>query len=627
MEQIKIQEYRYLAALFTSFDVCWEVMGKLPYFCDAEKRDKKEEYDFIFRGCDADLTIPLWASACMGRGGILWDQTTRFVIEEYEKWGYEEIDMEGKPPDYIGQMYRFLAFLSIKLFDENIKKETILSIQEARDCFERDYVQPVFIALLKEMQTNCKDSVFCAMLENYKRDAGLIDKIEEPIERKRALYTKRSGEIKTAGINNCGGMCTIIAQVEKGCLLSTKSCSDKDSVLGACVRGRGYRKTFLSSQRIRYPMKRIGVRGSGKFERISWEEAISLITKEWIRIKKSYGVASRYVNYATGVTGVMKPAKLARRLLSLDGGFLDYYNSYSSACANYITPYIYGTADSGNSIEDILHTNFLILWGHNPVETMFGAGRSQYLAKLRKQGIRIVVIDPRLSDTAATFADEWIPILPSTDSALADAMAYMIWTEGLQDQTFMDTYCLGFDADHMPEGMPKEENYKAYLFGQMDGIKKTPAWAEKITGVPQDTIIRLAREYATKKPACLLTDLGLQRTRNGEQTIRSTALLTCLTGNVGVKGGSAAGAGWIKEHEPIRLYNQPKNPFSGEIPVFLWTKAVEHGTELDPKVDGIKGVDRLPSNIKMILNLAGNTLINQHSDIKDSIRILSDTSQ
>ena len=352
-----------------------------------------------------------------------------------------------------------------------------------------------------------------------------------------------------------------------------------------------------------------------------------MIASEWKRIKETYGVSSRYVIYSTGVTGIMRPGRLAKRLLCLDGGCLDYYNSYSSACAGYVTPYIYGTGASGNSAADVLNTKLLILWGHNPAETIFGSERNYYLAQLKAKGVKVIVIDPRFSDSAAAYGDQWIPLRPSTDSALADGMAFVIWSEGLQDQKFMDRYCLGFDENHMPEGVPEKENYRAYLWGELDGIVKTPEWAEKVTGVPADTIRSLAREYATVKPACLMPGLGLQRTGNGEQTIRSTALLTCLTGNVGIPGGGAAGAGWPKEHQGIALFNQPANPYKGLIPVFQWVKAIERGTSFDRVHDGLEGVPRLESNIKMLFNLAGNTLVNQHSDINETIRVLKDTSK
>ena len=126
------------------------------------------------------------------------------------------------------------------------------------------------------------------------------------------------------------------------------------------------------------------------------------------------------------------------------------------------------------------------------------------IVQAKQRGAKVIVIDPRNSDSAMAFADQWIPITPSTDGALSNAMAYVILEEGLQDQAFMDRFCLGFDEDHMPEGADKTQNFRNYLFGGLDGTAKTPEWAEAITGVPADTIRSLAIRYATAKPAALI---------------------------------------------------------------------------------------------------------------------------
>ena len=104
----------------------------------------------------------------------------------------------------------------------------------------------------------------------------------------------------------------------------------------------------------------------------------------------------------------MRPEKMLKRLVNLDGGFLNAYNSYSSACSTYVSPYIYGDASGGNSEADVLNSKLIILWGHNPSETIFGSLHNYYLAQAKARGIPIVVIDPRMSDTALSLAEEWI---------------------------------------------------------------------------------------------------------------------------------------------------------------------------------------------------------------------------
>ena len=435
--------------------------------------------------------------------------------------------------------------------------------------------------------------------------------------------------IHTMGRNNCGGRCIIHAHVRDGQIekltTDTPQAAGDDVPLCACVRGLNYHKTFLGPDRLRYPMKRVGERGEGKFQRISWEEATDLIAREWVRIRDTYGPGSRYVNYATGISAAISGSSLAKRLLKLDGGYLGYYNSYSTACIRKATDLMYGTCETGNSLVDWLNSNLIILWGHNPAETKFDSQTMYYLRRARKKGIPIIVVDPRRNDTAEQLGAEWIPLRPATDAALQDAMAYVIVEEGLQDQDFLDRCCLGFDKAHMPEGVDPSECVLSYLTGEKDGVAKTPEWAQAITGVPAETIRSLAIRYATARPAALVQGFGAQRHAYGEQGARGGILLACMTGNVGVSGGWASGSGLCTQHPWVDMPDVP-NPYPMEIPTYLWTEAVVRGHELT-ELDGVTGGEQLQSDIKMILNLAGNCLINQHGDINRTAEILRDTSK
>lgn len=435
--------------------------------------------------------------------------------------------------------------------------------------------------------------------------------------------------IHTMGRNNCGGRCIIHAHVRDGQIekltTDTPQAAGEDVPLCACVRGLNYHKTFLGPDRLRYPMKRVGERGEGKFQRISWEEATDLIAREWVRIRDTYGPGSRYVNYATGISAAISGSSLAKRLLKLDGGYLGYYNSYSTACIRKATDLMYGTCETGNSLVDWLNSNLIILWGHNPAETKFDSQTMYYLRRARKKGIPIIVVDPRRNDTAEQLGAEWVPLRPATDAALQDAMAYVIVEEGLQDQDFLDRCCLGFDKAHMPEGVDPSECVLSYLTGEKDGVAKTQEWAQAITGVPAETIRSLAIRYATARPAALVQGFGAQRHAYGEQGARGGILLACMTGNVGVSGGWASGSGLCTQHPWVDMPDVP-NPYPMEIPTYLWTEAVVRGHELT-ELDGVTGGEQLQSDIKMILNLAGNCLINQHGDINRTAEILRDTSK
>lgn len=111
------------------------------------------------------------------------------------------------------------------------------------------------------------------------------------------------------------------------------------------------------------------------------------------------------------------------------------------------------------------------------------------------------MIDPIYSDSMMGREDEWIPINPGTDAALVEGIAYVLITENLIDKPFLDKYCIGYDETTLPKSAPKNSDYKSHILGKgPDGIAKTPEWASKETGIPKETIIRLAREIGTTKP-------------------------------------------------------------------------------------------------------------------------------
>ena len=142
--------------------------------------------------------------------------------------------------------------------------------------------------------------------------------------------------------------------------------------------------------------------------------------------------------------------------------------------------------------ESQLHFHFGNNWAANK------AGNTAYqLQHAKEMGGKIIIVDPWLNQTAAALADEWVPIIPGTDTAFCLGMMYHQIENGLYNQEFLDKYCVGFDKDHMPEGIPAEMNFKDYVMGVLDGEAKTPEWAEAICGVPAETIRRLAEEIAS----------------------------------------------------------------------------------------------------------------------------------
>ncbi|WMW63934.1 DMSO/selenate family reductase complex A subunit [Nitratidesulfovibrio liaohensis] len=435
---------------------------------------------------------------------------------------------------------------------------------------------------------------------------------------------------------NCGSRCVLRAMVRDGAIvrMDTDNLGADDygtHQIRACLRGRAMRQRVYAPERLKYPMLRTGKRGEAAFRRATWDEALDVIAAKMKDIKERYGNEAFYLNYGTGNLGSVMSKSWPTdqtpitRLMNCYGGYLNHYNTYSTAQIATSMPYLYG-GGLGNALSDIVNSKLVVLFGNNPAETRMSGGGVVYdiqRAK-RESNVRVIVIDPRYTDTAVAVADEWIPIRPATDAALAAGIAYVLFTEGMADRSFMDAYCVGHDEAHLPEGVPAGSSYEAYITGKgPDGVAKTPGWASAICGVPVDTIVRLAREIGTAKPCCISQGWGPQRHHNGETNCRAIAVLAALTGNVGIPGGNT-GAREGGFSIPFPGFPTLKNPVAASISFFLWTDAIVRGPEMTAERDGVRGVPKLNVPVKFIWNYAGNALINQHSDINRTAQILSD---
>ena len=437
---------------------------------------------------------------------------------------------------------------------------------------------------------------------------------------------------------NCGSRCPLRMHVADGEIkyVETDNTGDDDyeglHQVRACLRGRSMRRRVYNPDRLKYPMKRVGKRGEGKFERISWEEAYDTIADNMKRLIKDYGNESIYLNYGTGTLGGTMTRSwppgntLIARLMNCCGGYLNHYGDYSTAQIAMGLNYTYGGWADGNSPSDIENSELVVLFGNNPGETrMSGGGVTYYVEQARqKSNARMIIIDPRYTDTGAGREDEWIPIRPGTDAALVSALAWVMIDENLVDQPFLDKYCVGYDEKTLPEGAPANGHYKAYILGQgSDGVAKTPAWASAITGIPAPRIVQLAREIAGAKPAFISQGWGPQRHANGELVSRAIAMLAILTGNVGVSGGNTGAREGSYDLPFVRMPTL-ENPVKTSISMFMWTDAIERGPQMTALRDGVQGKEKLDVPIKMIWNYAGNCLINQHSQINRTHEILQD---
>ena len=439
------------------------------------------------------------------------------------------------------------------------------------------------------------------------------------------MTTKEKGQtngetiVRTTGCFDCGGRCPLRVHIKDGVITKIEGddTAGTEEQLRACWRGRAYRHWIYHPDRLKYPLKRTGERGEGKFERISWDEAMDTIVRELTRVKETYGNSAIFYG-GGGHLGALHTSGPLAKALAMFGGYTTQYGNISSEGAVWAVMASYGDVMVGHSRDDFLNSRLIILWGWDPVRMISGTDCVYSLIKAKEAGIRFISVEPRFTDTVATFADEWIPIIPGTDAAMMVAMAYVMIKEDLHDKEFLDKYTIGFDK------------FSDYVLGIEDGIEKTPAWASEITGVPVETIERLAREYATTKPACLMDCQGPARAAQGEQYNRCAITLTAMTGNIGKRGGSACGGLMgIPYGHMFRSAGIPgvRNPTEAGGPSVRGTLDINlrlvrrfHVNKVfDAFLEGTAG--GYPADIKMAW-FAGGNILNQRANLNKGARAL-----
>ncbi|MFA4835653.1 MAG: molybdopterin-dependent oxidoreductase [Dehalococcoidia bacterium] len=334
--------------------------------------------------------------------------------------------------------------------------------------------------------------------------------------------------VTTVCHDHCTSACVLKLHVKGGVITRVETDDGEYPQYRCCVRGRAFRQYVHHPDRLKYPLKRTGPRGEGKFERISWDEALETIASQLKRIKDSYGASSIILLPSGGDMGWLNNGGLIDRVLVRLGGYTGVLGTVSNEGTWFSCMATYGVPNvrASSSHDSLLDSRLIIMWGWNPVVTRMYMHTHRHLAQIKKAGIRVISVDPRYTETAALLANQWIPIKPGTDAAMMAAMAHVMITENLHDQSFLNKHTVGFDK------------YRDYVLGIEDGTPKTPAWAQAITGVPAATIVNLAREYATTKPAALVDGFAPARSAFGEQFNRAAATLAAMTGNIGIPGGS-----------------------------------------------------------------------------------------
>jgi len=331
---------------------------------------------------------------------------------------------------------------------------------------------------------------------------------------------------------DCPDQCGLLVHKRDGRIVKIEGDPAHPVTQGSiCNKVRNMAERIYDPNRLEYPLKRIGGKGEGRFERITWEEAVDTITSRWKRLIREEGAEAILPYSFYGNMGRIGTEGMDRRFFHKMGASRLLYTICQAAGTEGYN-YTMG-AGIGTDPEDTVHAKLFIMWGINTVST--NMHQVVLAEKARKNGAQIVVIDVHKNRTGR-WADWFIPILPGTDAALALGLMHILFAEGLTDEAFLREYTVGHEE--------LRQHVKQY----------DPATVSAITGVPVEDIYRLARMYGGTSPSFIRIGNGPQHHDNGGMCIRTIACLPAMTGQWLVKGGGAIkGNGSALEHNAAAL--------------------------------------------------------------------------
>lgn len=509
--------------------------------------------------------------------------------------------------------------------------------------------------------------------EGMKTITNIADQLFRKVQPVDSAFGSETAETRTPAFCaiDCPGRCPLELHLRDGELARVSA----NKAAPACHRGLSMRAWANSPDRLMWPLRRVGPRGSAQFERVTWDEALDEIADQLARIRREHGSESIYLAYTTGQS--CTTADPFERLMNCFGGFLDHYNNYSNPQINAMVRSTYGPDalyPGGSELNTAADARLVLVFGASPAET--GTGRATWhgawdrvVGQVGERGGRIVMVDPRRNGSIPQRkgSDQqtvsWLPINPGTDGALAAALLHeLAFTHNALDWDFLHERCIGFTDGTLPErwrglGLSVMD----YLRGTgYDRVAKTPAWAAAITGTPADDIRELASQLATARPAFIMQGWGPQRRSNGEMTSGMIMMLAAALGQVGLPGTNngmnvAWGGGFLTR------ISAGKNLIPFRIPAYRFLDAIENGEALGAR-EGVRGLPEascgdaegssfateaelkqafhsgratdfvqhqdsaahLPCSIKAIICHGGNCLTNQHGDVNRAHRVLGD---
>ena len=362
---------------------------------------------------------------------------------------------------------------------------------------------------------------------------------------------------------DCPDACSLLINVEDGSGSKLRGNPAHPVTRGfLCGKVARYLEREYSPERLLYPMRRTGAKGSGEFERLSWDRALDEISSRLEQISSQFGPESILPYSYAGTMGYLNGSGMDRRFFHrLGASRLDRTICSAAGGAGLAASigYRYGTEP-----EQFRHARLIIAWGANVLGT--NVHLWPFIVEARRNGARFYVIDPHQNRTGKA-ADRWFPIRPGSDAALALGMLHVILRESLYDADYVSRFTEGID------------DLRAHT------AEYTPERVEELTGIGAADVAGLAREYATTRPAAIRLNYGVQRSERGGLAVRAVACLPALVGSWKDVGGglqmTTSGAFAINRKALERPDLQMLSPLGREARVVNMTRLGEALTELE----------------------------------------------
>lgn len=324
--------------------------------------------------------------------------------------------------------------------------------------------------------------------------------------------------VRGACPHDCPDTCGILTEVRDGQAVAFRADPDNPVTRGwLCAKVRPYLDHVYHPDRVLHPLRRVGPKGTGRWERITWEDALAEIARRWQAISARFGREAILPYSYSGTLGLVQMAVASARLWNRMGASR-LERSICGAAAEQAVEATVGKRWSP-PYADVAHSRLVLIWGHNPVSTA-----PHFLPHLRlaqRHGCQVVVIDPRRSPTAQG-ADRHLAPLPGTDGILALGLAHVLVREHLHDEAWLLAHTVGW-----PELRQRLADFP-------------PSRVAAQTGLAEQDIVELARLYGSVRPSLIKIADGVNRNRNGGQNVRAICTLPALTGQYGVRGGGLA---------------------------------------------------------------------------------------